>query len=160
MTELESERAKARARPLDLTEQEIVAAKRLLLFLAREEDSGRLESDQSCEDRRALVGRASRALRLRKRREAIFGKAMFGEPPFDMLLALYVNEETEGPMTISRLAELASVPRSTVMRWLDYLVGHGLVGRKPGANYKRKLGVFLTDTGRKALDELFSSDVP
>lgn len=159
MTDLERERENARASNaglLDVTEQEIVAAKRLLLLLAREEGSRRPESKQSCADRRTWVGRASRLLRLRKRREAIFGKAMFGEPPFDMLLNLYVHEETEARMPVSRLAELASVPRSTVLRWLDYLVGHGLVAREPGATYKRKLEVFLTDTGRKALDELFS----
>jgi hypothetical protein len=41
---------------------------------------------------------------------AISTGSAFGEPAWDMLLALYVSEQSAGRLTMSRLAELVEAP--------------------------------------------------
>ena len=80
---------------------------------------------------------------------------MFGEPAWDILLALYVNEPGQR-QTISRLAETANASKSTALRWLEHLERHGLVRREDHPHDRRTVFVELTDAGRGKLDFYFA----
>ncbi len=88
-------------------------------------------------------------------RHQIFGKAMFSEHAWEMLLLLYTFEF--GPrQSISQLAELTGTSKSTAIRWLDYLEGQRLIRREPHPTDKRAIFAELTEKGSKAI-ELFLS---
>lgn len=139
-------------RLIRLSDEEIVAARRLLSVLADEEP--RKASDRQ-PDRSRHVEKAREVFRIRRRREELFGKGILGEPPYDMLLALYVNEDAEPRMPVTRLAELADIPHPTAVRWLDYLTSEGFVARETSATDKRKSEIMLLPEARDALDALF-----
>ena len=106
-------------------------------------------------DRSSQIRKAREVFRIRKRREELFGKGILAEPPYDMLLALYVNEEAEPRMPVMRLAELADIPHPTAVRWLDYLTSEGFVARETDAMDKRRSEIMLLPKARDALDALF-----
>ena len=108
-------------------------------------------------DRRFLLDLARRAVFERQRRTAFFDQAMFGEPAWDMLLALYVADFVGGKQTIGNLAELVDVPVSTVVRWAGQLERKHCIIREPHPHDRRAIFVRLTDKGREGLDAYFSS---
>ena len=84
---------------------------------------------------------------------------MFGEPAWDMLLLLYINES--GPrQSISRLADKSGGSRTTALRWIDYLEGQGLIGRANHPNDRRIAFAELTDKGRAAIELYLSETLP
>ncbi len=102
------------------------------------------------------VQQAQLALGLRQRRVLIFGARFSGEPPFALLTALYVHEQHESVVTLTRLTQLASINLSTAIRWLDLLAEQGWVGRSHDGGDRRKTLLSLSDKGRSALNDLFS----
>jgi len=99
----------------------------------------------------------ARAIMLRRRRRARhFAQSMFGEPAWDIMLALYVSDRGGSRNTISRLAELSGAPMTTALRWLDYLEQAKLVTRQPSPTDRRVMFVELTGTGREKLDAYLS----
>jgi DNA-binding MarR family transcriptional regulator len=98
-------------------------------------------------------------LEARRMRARYFNAAMFGEPAWDMLLALYSAAEENGQLPVSRLAERSGTPPTTAIRWLAYLEDQGLTQRLSNPNDQRVQLVQLTDQARKALLDYFS-DVP
>src|SRR5438034_518711 len=78
-----------------------------------------------------LLALAHNIIRSREKRANLFSKSMFGEPAWDMLLALYISS-TEGPRhSVGSLGMLSGSPQTTALRWLDYLVMEKLVLRLP-----------------------------
>lgn len=111
--------------------------------------------------RDVLVDRARHEFANRARRSRIFGGAMFGEAAWDMLLALYVAEQSGARHTVSGLTDLSGVPSTTALRWLDFLENkEQLVRRRANPTDKRVFFVELTDRGRAALDLYFSGTAP
>lgn len=107
----------------------------------------------------ALRARANEILCNRKRRCEIFGKGMFGEPAWEMLLILYTSDC--GPrQTIGRLAEFAGASKTTSLRWIDYLEAQHLILRTSHPTDKRVAFVELTDKGRDAIELYLSDTVP
>lgn len=102
-----------------------------------------------------FVSRARRALLDRRRRAQAFGRAMFAEPAWDMLLILYIEQDSRR-LNISRLTKLADVALTTALRWLDYLEQHQLVRRQPHPTDSRAFFVELADKGSELLDLYFS----
>jgi DNA-binding MarR family transcriptional regulator len=90
--------------------------------------------------------RALQILAFRRQREEVFGRAMFGEPAWEMLLLLY-GVGSGQRQTVTRLAELAQASKSTAIRWIDYLEGQGWVRRESHPTDKRSMFVELTDKG-------------
>jgi len=82
----------------------------------------------------------------RQKRALIFGKAMFGEPPWELLLTLFASAESEG-ISVNALAERSGVPATSAKRWLDYLEQQGLIGRNDHSSDTRKTMVALTSKG-------------
>ena len=103
-----------------------------------------------------VAERAAAALKARQLRSSIFGCAIFGEPAWDMLIALYVTQSEGRPVTVSGLAEWTQCPQTTALRWLNILEGKGLIDRTAHPTDKRMHLVDLTGCGREALETFFS----
>jgi predicted transcriptional regulator len=100
---------------------------------------------------------AERLLRQRRQREAFFGKHLFADPCWDMLLDLYVARKKRlRPVSVSSLCIASAVPATTALRWIDTLVQEGLVVRQPDPRDKRRVLVSLTDEGSHKLDRLLT----
>jgi DNA-binding MarR family transcriptional regulator len=147
--------SKARRRVICVSAEDVDAARKVLALLTQAHEEHEQPSPTG-DDRGPLLGRARFALALKERRLELFGGDLSAEPSFDMLLALYVSEGADTIVTVSKLAELALVPLSTVLRWLDPLVSNGWVDRSKVAGDARKSRLILTAKGRRALDQLFS----
>jgi DNA-binding MarR family transcriptional regulator len=103
----------------------------------------------------ALLDRAQYILRVRRSRERLMGKAMIGEPAFDLLLFLYVHSG-QRESSLTSLAKPAGIPYSSAMRWIAYLTDKGLVARRESKSDRRASSVELTPLGRAVMDELLS----
>lgn len=136
--------------------QALVQLLRLILVEAGD-DIPKLSHETSAsfsQDR--LLTLARDMLRFRKRRTALFNKSMFGEPAWDMLLALYASS-FDGPRhSVGRLGTLSGAPQTTALRWLDYLVMEKLVVRLPNPTDRRSDFVELSDKGRTTLEKYLS----
>ena len=102
-----------------------------------------------------LLERAHSILRVRRSRERLFGRAMIGEPAFDLLLCLYV-QSGQCENSLSALAKRERIPYSSALRWLGYLADKGLVERSETNSDRRTTPVRLTASGRELMDELLT----
>jgi len=103
----------------------------------------------------ALLERAESILRVRRSRERLFGRAMIGEPAFDLLLCLYLRSG-QCENSLSSLAKRERIPYSSAMRWIGYLADKGLVARSESKSDRRATSVRLTPSGRELMDELLA----
>ena len=151
-----------------LYDHEIRAAAKLLdLLIGDEVDRGReltriIDKDRGLgghRDRGSLVEHARQTFMNRAQRSRFFNRVMFGEAAWDMLLALYVTEQSRSRHTVSGLVSFAGVPQTTALRWLEYLEQEQLVARRPNPLDRRVYFVELTYKGRDALDAYFSEAV-
>jgi DNA-binding MarR family transcriptional regulator len=101
----------------------------------------------------ALLARAQSILRVRRSRERLLGRAMIGEPAFDLLLCLYVRTGQQDT-SLTSLAKPAGIPYSSAMRWIAYLADKGLVTRSESNTDRRATSVHLTPSGRAVMDEI------
>jgi DNA-binding MarR family transcriptional regulator len=111
---------------------------------------------QAHNDADPLIQQARLLLDNRRKRVAIFGPQMFAEPAWEMILTLYV-EGGGRRHTQTSLVELSGASRSTGMRWIDYLVGEGLICREEHPTDRRRNFVSLSEQGRTLL-ELYLSE--
>jgi DNA-binding MarR family transcriptional regulator len=148
---------------ISLSRQELSAARRLLKVLAGMERSAAedllappLRSPGRPPDHTAMIERARHEFNERRRRVALFGRAMFGEPAWDMLLTLYILDVSGQRQTIGALLHFSGTPMSTAKRWLDYLEAHGLVCREEHPTDRRTAFVALSDKARNMLNLYYS----
>ena len=150
---------------LPFTESDIREAARLLALIVSSEGKeaqnsaggAELKQPSSAVDREVLLSRARKHFRDRQLRGQYFSRALFGEPAWDSLIALYISEFSGRRLTISGLAERIDAPLSTTQRWIAYLQKEFLVGREENPGDKRTTFVLLLDKGRTALDHYFAS---
>lgn len=137
-----------------LSEKDAREAARLLKLLstAIDEKTGFIASDCKEASREELILRARIVLHSRQLRADYFNRAMFGEPAWDVLLALYITDEAEGRQSIGRIAEWIRAPLTTVARWIDYLEKERLVRREAHPGDKRVIFIRLMEKGRELLD--------
>jgi len=148
-----------------LTERDLNDAVRLFRLFADPALSGHdiggfLSSEERAggpSDRQSLAAKARLVLSSRLTRERYFRRDLFGEPAWEILLALYVIEDSGARFTISKLAECISAPLSTVVRWVKTLEEQSLVSRVNHPTDRRIIFVRLLDKGRKALDDYLSA---
>lgn len=100
-----------------------------------------------------LQQRARQLLALRQRRTQFFGKSMFGEPAWDILLVLYSAGEG---LTMNRLAVMSGVSQATGLRWMNYLTDQKFIARESHPTDARSLRVRLTEKGKAQLDAYLS----
>ena len=152
-------------RTITLTERDIEAAARLLhLLVGAEESRGREITTLAggnvhridSHDRFARAKRAQEIYVDRARRSQVFKSVMFGEAAWDMLLALYITDQSGTRHTVTGLLNLSGAPPTTALRWLDFLEKEQLVSRTPKSSDKRVSLIVLTDKGRELLDTYFS----
>jgi DNA-binding MarR family transcriptional regulator len=105
---------------------------------------------------RVLLEHARWTFASRASRSQFFSSVMFGEAAWDMLLVLYVTEKSNARYTVSGLVELAGVPPTSALRWLDYLEQQELVARSPDPTDKRVHYVEITTKAREAMEAYFS----
>lgn len=87
----------------------------------------------------------------RRRRDAAFGAELFREAGFDMLLELYVAEQTGRQVLLSRLAEVCDVPNTTGLRWIQRLEREGWIQRVPNPLHRRRVFAVLTERASEAM---------
>lgn len=93
---------------------------------------------------------------VRSTRTKHFSPAMFGEPAWDLLVALYADEpKSHVGHTVTTLAKRADVPVSTALRWIKYLEEKKLVLREVNSADRRATAVTLSTKGRNALENYF-----
>ena len=105
--------------------------------------------------RQILLERALATIKMRQLRHEFLNPATFGEPAFDMLLALYVTKATPGILPLRVLSPLIGVPESCAARWLKLLVSEGLALSVGGYGEPGSIHAAITDKGRIVLDEYF-----
>lgn len=115
--------------------------------------------------KRDLLALAGRIYDSRRSRERIFSDhELFGEPAWDMLLALYCLPPRGELMAVTALTYAANVPETTGMRWQRTLINEGLIERGPELVDQRRQINRLTPRGRclleRYLTRLFYSDAP
>ena len=153
------------AKLVALTSRDIDDARRLLGLLARvdEQDASAVAANgappHEAKSQKELVRIAWQMLTARRRRLERFGRAMFGEPAWEMLLLLYVTQDAQRH-TVSRLAALSGGTRSTATRWIEYLERQQLIQRESHPTDKRMAFVELTDKGRDSLSAYLSETLP
>jgi hypothetical protein len=106
--------------------------------------------------RSILLTEAKKFLISRRTRQAFLDETIFGEPGWDMLLALYISEETEARLSIDRLMEFARASPTISLRWIDHLSRLGLIRRLPHPTNDRTAFIELTEEARFGLDSYFS----
>ena len=76
-----------------------------------------------------LVGLAKALTSTRSRRKDFLTADLFGEPGWDMLLALYHAEAKGTRLTVTSLCAASQCPDTTALRWIEKLKQLGLVRR-------------------------------
>jgi DNA-binding MarR family transcriptional regulator len=108
------------------------------------------------EQRERLRADAAREQFRRRLRRKLFDPHLFGEPAWDILLALYVIDNVERRLSIAELMGITHIPLTTSLRWLACLEEQGLVCRAVAPNDQRIVLVELTAEGRRAMDRYFN----
>ncbi|HEY0628413.1 MAG TPA: MarR family transcriptional regulator [Sphingomicrobium sp.] len=144
-----------------LTEKDMQDAARLFRLLVdpaflgngeTEADAPSAEPGMDASQRLPLTAKARDELSRRRARKRYFHRDIFGEPAWEILLALYVTDESGARLTISKLAEWIGVPLTTVVRWVKALEEELLVERVEHPTDRRIVFIRLLDQGRTALD--------
>lgn len=146
-----------------LTERDLKDAVRLFRLFADPAFAGHgvrnvsppRQQARGANDRHLLAAKARLFLSSRLAREQYFHRELFGEPAWEILLALYVIEDAGARFTISKLAECIDSPLSTVVRWVKTLEEQSLVSRVQHPTDRRIVFVRLLDKGSTALDDYF-----
>ena len=91
-------------------------------------------------------------VRSRQRRAAVFeDDDLFGEPAWDIFLALYVAAEAQQKLSVTGVCDVAGVPLATGLRWIEKLDKSGWVHRTPDPVDHRRFWVLLTERARTVL---------
>ncbi len=86
---------------------------------------------------------------IRRKRDAVADrKGLFGEPGWDILLDLFIAEQRRSELQVSSVCLDASVPSTTILRWIARLERDGLIYRVADNSDARRRYVKLTDGGR------------
>jgi DNA-binding MarR family transcriptional regulator len=88
----------------------------------------------------------------RRLRDRLLDRELFGEPAWDMLLALYHLPALGHMLTTTGLCCCSGAPPTTALRWVNTLVAQELVERGPHLKDGRMHLVRLTEEGRALLD--------
>jgi hypothetical protein len=75
----------------------------------------------------SVADQARRLYRQRRERNGSLGGELFGEPAWDLLLALYVARCQNRPISTLSASIAAAAPLSATWRWLCYLEEYGLI---------------------------------
>jgi hypothetical protein len=106
-----------------------------------------------------LLASAEAVYQSRRRRSAYFADALFGEPAWDMLLDLFIQQGRRKRVQVTSACLASGVPATTALRWITVLEQEGLVQRVPGVHDRRTQFVELTSAGHLAVARWLSDRV-
>jgi len=109
-------------------------------------------ADQMEERARARAW-AERLYAERRRRDALFPDGLFGEPAWDLLLALYLAHDKGKAMILCRAYQAAGASDTTGRRLLDRMEEEGLITRRRAPRSRKMRIVELTDLAVARLTE-------
>jgi DNA-binding MarR family transcriptional regulator len=89
----------------------------------------------------------------RRRRDRAMEGELFGEPAWDMLLALYCLPARGERLGVTALSYAANVPQSTGLRVQGLLAKSGLIQRRREGSDGRRYIVSLTSHGQSVLEK-------
>ncbi|WP_404365988.1 hypothetical protein AB5I39_09970 [Sphingomonas sp. MMS24-J45] len=78
------------------------------------------------------------AIRARRLRDQYFGKGLFEDPGWDMLLDLFAAELERAQVSVSSLCIAAAVAPTTALRWITRMTEAGLFERQPDPFDRRR----------------------
>lgn len=113
-----------------------------------------------------LIALAKRLFAARSRRKDFIAPSLFGEPGWDMLLALFIAQSGGYRITVSGLCGASHAPPTTALRWLTTLGELDLVRRFRNPIDFRVVFIELQPAARSAInaylgdiwDTLFAPD--
>jgi DNA-binding MarR family transcriptional regulator len=141
-----------------LSGKDLDDARRLMRLLAQEPDSsgvGLDSADRPRIAREALIGVARVELEMRSARLQLLPEGMFGEPAWEILLLLYIEQQGTR-LNISGLSTILQLPPTSVLRWLNYLEERQFVLREDHPTDQRSVFIKLTPLATEALDRYLS----
>ena len=101
----------------------------------------------------ALVLKAERIYRGRRKREKVLPSKLLGEPAWDILLDLFISAVRGRKVRMTSASIAGSVPPTTGLRWMAVLESEGLVERYAEESDRRVANVQLTEAGLAAVRE-------
>ncbi|MBB3695426.1 PAS domain S-box protein [Sphingomonas sp. BK580] len=116
-----------------------------------------LETPRVEDQRRLLRVAAERILAKRRLRSLYFEGEMFGEPAFDLLLDLFVQELSHRQTYTTSAAVASGAPLTTALRQITMLVERGLVCREADPVDRRRVLLRLTSAGNKQMWEYLAA---
>ena len=108
-----------------------------------------LADPHSPEAGQSLRAMAERLYAERRRREEYFPAALFGEPAWDLLLALFIAHDDGRHISLEEAYEAAKVDPRDGRALIEKLVASGLVTR----SHNRWNAILLTDKGNDRLSD-------
>ena len=109
------------------------------------------ESKGSNIDPDYLTRFAQALYKTRRVRARHFDENIFGEPAWDMLLDLYVHNNSGNRTSVKSLCLASHVPETTALRWIALLVDAALVIRENDESDRRRVFLSLTSSGEAAI---------
>lgn len=106
-------------------------------------------------ERHELLAAARNLALIRRQCGQTFGeyRDLFGDPAFDMLLAIYIAFEGDKTTTsVSSACYASGAPMTTGLRYVDKLVKRGLVSRHEDPFDRRRHLLMLTDSGTELIE--------
>jgi DNA-binding MarR family transcriptional regulator len=103
-----------------------------------------------------LLERAKAIVRVRRARDRLLGRAVVGEPAYELLLALYVSANRRRGVPLTTLAKSAKVPYSSALRWIAYLEDKRFVSRSQSSSDRRVILIRLTGSGLAVLHDFLT----
>ena len=104
----------------------------------------------------SVLAAAAEACAARRKLYALFGRRLFSDPSWDILLELFVSTLEARKVTVSTACMAACAPTTTALRHVAYLVQEGLVVRRPHPADARSTYLELTPDAIARLTEYFS----
>jgi len=146
---------------VSLSREDALEVARLLRLLTKNENTAtslirnvyrlkanRRETRECSSDQ--LMAMARRIYIGRRARDLYFPPTLFGEPAWDMLLALYAASDDE--QNVSGLIDFSGCPQTTALRYLSVLVDEDLIVRKAHPSDRRVSRISLTSKGKDSLE--------
>jgi DNA-binding MarR family transcriptional regulator len=100
----------------------------------------------------AKVGQiAARLYASRRKRTNHLPEDLFGEPAWDILLDLVIQQSRSNSVSVSSAAIASAVPPTTGLRWIQQLQEEGLIERLPSGVDRRVQYLKLTQCGLKIM---------
>lgn len=103
-----------------------------------------------------VLGLATALREARRLRAEFFPRIPFGNPNWDVMLDLFIQEMNGFRTSLDHLALTGDLPAPTVYESIHELVRLGLIDRTPDRFDNRVMWLSLTVTGRQGMFDLFA----